>query len=137
MRFLIVPSWACTTKHYRICNLRQMAIFCSKLVSFLLVVTNTLAWTNILPCTNKLAYYGIRKLRVRSVFIVQAPGLWWVNAAQEMNENSRCFQFWEMAGGGQLKLIFWRQAFYWLKINLGDLGCLSSYLSIVFSQYQA
>jgi hypothetical protein len=43
-----------------------MARFCIKLVSFLLSVTNTLAWTN------TLAFYGIRKLQVCSVFIAQA-----------------------------------------------------------------
>jgi hypothetical protein len=40
-----------------------------QLVPFLLPVTNTLAWTNILFSTNTLAYYGIR-----SVFIVQDSG---------------------------------------------------------------
>ncbi len=36
--------------------------------AFLLSVTNTLV------LTNTLAYYGIRRLRIRNVFIVQAPG---------------------------------------------------------------
>ncbi len=44
-----------------------MARFRYKLVPFILSVTNTLAGENT-P-----AYYGIRKLRVRSVFKVQAP----------------------------------------------------------------
>ncbi len=48
-------------------NLWEMDIFCSKLVSFLLRATNTLAWTN------TLAYYGIRTLQTHHVFIVQAP----------------------------------------------------------------
>ncbi len=33
-----------------------------------------MAWTNTLALTNALAYYGIRKLRIRNVLIVQAPG---------------------------------------------------------------
>jgi hypothetical protein len=37
--------------------------------AFLLSVTNTLV------LTNTLAYYGICRLRVRNVFIVQAPGV--------------------------------------------------------------
>jgi hypothetical protein len=45
-----------------------MGRFHRRLVYFLLSATNTLARTN------TLAYYGIRKLRIRSVFIVQAPG---------------------------------------------------------------
>ncbi len=48
-------------------NLEQMTRFRNKPVSFLLSVTNALAWTN------ALAYYRIRKLRIRSVFIVQTP----------------------------------------------------------------
>ncbi len=40
-----------------------------KLVSFLLSVTNTLAWTN------TLAYYRIHKLQIGNLFIVQSPGL--------------------------------------------------------------
>ncbi len=56
-------------KTLRIRNLRQIARLHSKLVPFILSVTNTLAKTN------TLAYYGFLKLRIRSVFIVQAPGL--------------------------------------------------------------
>ncbi len=37
--------------------------------AFLLSVTNTLG------LTNTLAYYGMRRLQIRNVFIVQAPGL--------------------------------------------------------------
>jgi hypothetical protein len=44
-------------------------------VSFLLSVTSTLARSNLLALTSPVAYYGISKLRVRSVFILQAPGL--------------------------------------------------------------
>jgi hypothetical protein len=39
-------------------------------------LTNTLTWTNILFATNALAYCGICKLRICSVFIVQAPEAW-------------------------------------------------------------
>ncbi len=54
-------------KTLRIRNLHQMARFCSELVSLLMSVTNTITWTN------ALAYHGIRKLRICSVFIVQGP----------------------------------------------------------------
>jgi hypothetical protein len=49
-------------------NLQQMARFRSKLVSFLLSVTNILA------LKYSLAYYGICKLRICSVLKVQAAG---------------------------------------------------------------
>jgi len=53
--------------------LRQTDRFRSKLVvASLLSVTNMLAWTN------TLAYYGIRKLRIRNIFIVQAPGPYYI-----------------------------------------------------------
>jgi hypothetical protein len=51
-------------KTLRTRNLWQMAKFCSKLVPSLLSVPNTPAWTN------TLAHYEIRKLQIRSVFIV-------------------------------------------------------------------
>ncbi len=44
-----------------------MARYRSKLVYFLMLVANTLAWTN------TLAYHRICKLQIRSVFIVQGP----------------------------------------------------------------
>jgi hypothetical protein len=47
-------------------NLWKMGIFHRKLVFFLLSITNTPAWTNIL------AYYGI--LYIRNTFIVQLQG---------------------------------------------------------------
>ncbi len=50
-------------------NLRKIVIFHSKLVFFLLLVTNTLA------LTNTLAYYRICTLTVYDVFIVQALAL--------------------------------------------------------------
>jgi hypothetical protein len=50
-------------------NLQQMARFLSKLVYFILSVTNTLARTY------TLAYFRIHKLQIRIVFIVQAPGV--------------------------------------------------------------
>jgi len=62
-------SWGIYYKTLQICNLHKMDIFCSEPVSFLL------SFTNILPWINTPAYYGIRKLRVRNVFIVQAPGM--------------------------------------------------------------
>ncbi len=55
-------------KTLQIRNLPHMTRFRNKLVSFLLWVTNILAWIN------TLAYYGICKLQIRSVFIVQAAG---------------------------------------------------------------
>jgi hypothetical protein len=64
-------------------NLRKMAIFQSKLVSFLLSITNPLFWKNILPWTNTLAYYGIRKLQIRSVFYVTAVKSFIVQAPVE------------------------------------------------------
>jgi hypothetical protein len=54
-------------KTLRIRNLRKTVKFRSKLMLFLLSVTNTLV------LTNTLAYYGIRRLRIHNVFIVQAP----------------------------------------------------------------
>jgi len=62
-------------KTLRTRNFQKMDIVCSKLGSFLLLVTftgltntlvwrNTLAWTKTLALTNTLAYYGIRKLRI-------------------------------------------------------------------------
>jgi hypothetical protein len=60
---------ACTIKKLRIHNLREMEILRSKLVPFLLPVT----FTGLDKHTNTLAYYGIRKLRIRNVFIVQTP----------------------------------------------------------------
>jgi len=44
-------------------------------VPFPLSVTNTLAWTNILDWTNTVSYYEVRKLRICSGFIVQAPAV--------------------------------------------------------------
>jgi hypothetical protein len=52
-------------KTLRTCNLQEIDKFRRKLESFLLSVTNTLAWTN------TLAYHGICTLRVRNVFILQ------------------------------------------------------------------
>jgi hypothetical protein len=55
--------------HYKtlgIYNLRKMDNFCRRLVSFLLPVTNTVAWPN------TLAYYRVNILRIRNVLIVQA-----------------------------------------------------------------
>jgi hypothetical protein len=49
-------------------NVLQIDRFRSKVVYCILSVTNTLA------LTNKLAYYGICKLRIRNVCKVQAPG---------------------------------------------------------------
>jgi hypothetical protein len=60
--------WGLYFKTLQIRNLWKMAKFYSKLVSFLLSVTNILVWTN------TLAYYRIRRLRIRNVFIVQAHG---------------------------------------------------------------
>jgi hypothetical protein len=54
-------------KTLRARKLQKTAKFHSKLVSFLFSVTNTLVWTN------TLAYCGIRRLRFRNVFIIQAP----------------------------------------------------------------
>jgi hypothetical protein len=59
-------SWGLSYKILQIRNLRNMAKFCCMLVSFLLSVTNTLVWTN------ALAYYGICRLQIHYVFIVQA-----------------------------------------------------------------
>jgi hypothetical protein len=39
------------------------------------VPLQTQGGTNMLAWTNTLAYYGIRKLRFRNVFVVQATGL--------------------------------------------------------------
>jgi hypothetical protein len=55
-------------KILRIHNLLQTDIFRSKLVSFLLSVTITLAWSNT-P-----TYYGIHTFRIHIGFIVQARG---------------------------------------------------------------
>jgi hypothetical protein len=55
-------------KIFRIGNLQQVARFCIKLVYFLLSVTNTLAWRYVI------AYYGMCKLQICSVFIVQSLG---------------------------------------------------------------
>ena len=55
-------------KTSRIRNLREMDRYQSKLVTFVLD-KYTLAWTN------TLAYYGVRRLRIHNVFIVQAPGV--------------------------------------------------------------
>jgi hypothetical protein len=50
-------------------NIQQMdRFFCSKLMYFILTVTSALA------LTNTLAYYKIRTLQSRNVFIVQALG---------------------------------------------------------------
>ncbi len=58
-------SWP-VIKTLRIRNLRQMARFCNKLVSFLLLVSST--------CLGKHSSYNrIRKLRIRNAYIVQAP----------------------------------------------------------------
>ncbi len=51
-----------------------MGRFRSMLVAFQLSVINTILY-NMLAWTNTLAYYRISKLRIRSVFIVQAPEL--------------------------------------------------------------
>jgi hypothetical protein len=61
-------SGACTIKLYGfvIYKNSQISLQAS---AFLLSVTNTLV------LTNTLAYYGIRRLRIGNVFIVQAPGL--------------------------------------------------------------
>jgi hypothetical protein len=55
-------------KTLRIRNLRENVRFRNKLVT--LALTNTL----LLEQTNTLAYYGVRRLRIRNFFKVQAPG---------------------------------------------------------------
>jgi hypothetical protein len=52
--------------------------FCSKIVSFY-CRSLSLAWTNTLTWTNTLAYYGICKLLICNVFMVQAPGVHFIN----------------------------------------------------------
>ncbi len=54
----------------RTCNALQMDRFRSKLVSFILSAIGNLAWAN------TLAYYGIRTLWIRNVFIVQGRCSW-------------------------------------------------------------
>ncbi len=66
--FYDTGPWGIYHKTIRIRNLHQNARFHSKKMSFILSVTNALAWTS------KLAYYGICILWIRSIFIVQALG---------------------------------------------------------------
>ncbi len=63
--FIVQAPGACTIKPYGFVIYEKRL----KLVFFLWSVTNTLV------LTNTLAYYGIRRLRIHNVFIVQAPTL--------------------------------------------------------------
>ncbi len=54
-------------KTLRTRNVRKIDILRNKLVPYIVNHKHTLAWTN------TLAYYGIRTLRIRNVFMVQAP----------------------------------------------------------------
>ncbi len=69
--FIVQAPGGLYYKTLRIRNLRKMARFRYKLVSFLLLVTNTPVWTRKLARTNTLAHYGIRKLQFCSVFMAQ------------------------------------------------------------------
>jgi hypothetical protein len=67
-KFYNTGPWGLNYKTLRISNLRENVRFRNKLM--------TLARANIFlfEQTNTIAYYGVRRLRIRNFFIVQAPG---------------------------------------------------------------
>ncbi len=70
---MIMTPGACTIKNYGFVIYGKWTNFVVRLCLFY-CQSLSLAWTNTLALTNALAYYGIRKLRIPNVFIVQAPG---------------------------------------------------------------
>ena len=67
-KFYNTGSWGLYYKTLRIRNLQNNGQILPQASAFLWSVTNTLV------LTNTLAYYGIRRLQICNVFIVQAPG---------------------------------------------------------------